>query len=77
MKVFVRKNDYQDVSPSYREDVRKIVQYLETVGTVYVRPRTVEDLYSRYSNEEYCAGWLAFDDEILEGFSRWLEAIEL
>jgi hypothetical protein len=73
VKVYTR-NHLEELN--HPEDMRKIMAYLESHGTLHVNARTVENLYYDFS-DTYAAGWLFVNDDRLEEFADWLENIDL
>lgn len=82
MKAFKRFPEYDFLYP---EDMKKIILYLENIGTINVEHDVLEKLYQKFS-EEHAASWLSTDtilydgDEelyVLEEFANWLENQEV
>lgn len=71
MKVYDRKKTH-----AHPKDMKKILEYLRNNGDLYVTSRTVEKLYSEFSEEHY-ANWLAVSDETIREFADWLDEYEL
>ena len=71
MRVYIR-NKF-----TFPEDMILIMDYLNAHGKVLVKESTIEDLYCRFSDEKYCAGWMCVDEEILAEFEEWLNELEL
>lgn len=55
----------------YPNDMKKIISYLETMGTIRCTKKKIESLWEEFS-EERCASWLGPDDEDLYDFANWL-----
>ena len=73
MKAFERKKVF---SFRYPDEMEKILNYLNTVGKIFVSPKKIEELYEDFSEEKYCASWMGVNDELLEQFADWLEDYE-
>lgn len=74
MKVYVRNEDNKFYYP---EDMKTILNYLKERGQVFVKDTTIENLYSRFSDEMYSAGWMSVYDGVLESFENWLSELEI
>ena len=61
----------------FPEDMEKILNYLNTNGKLMVDERRVESLYEGYSEDRWCAGWIAVNEDRLEEFAEWLSNIEV
>lgn len=59
----------------YPEDMKKIIEYLESIGRLYITYQEVEDYYYRYS-DSVCCGWRIVDEDSLEEFANYLENYE-
>lgn len=73
MKVYERN----DAKFAYPEDMRLILDYLNTHGKILVKESTIEDLYYDFSDEKYCASWMCVNGQMLEEFEDWLNELEL
>ena len=73
MRVYIRKSSKFD----HPDDMERILNYLKERGDILVKESTIEDLYYRFSEDEYCASWMSVDDRRLEEFEDWLFSIEL
>lgn len=69
MKVYDMRR-YEDLD--HPEDMKKILEYLCNHGELHVTSRTVERLYSEFSDEHY-ANWLAVSDGTIGVFAEWLD----
>ena len=56
----------------YPEDMRKIIEYLESIGKIYITYKEVEDYYYKYSDSVSCS-WRIVDKDSLEEFADYLE----
>ena len=56
----------------FPDDMKRIMNYLEQKGDVFVDDVIIEKMYKRFSEIEYCAGWMEVTDEILKEFEAWL-----
>lgn len=72
-KYFKYVNDFK---PQYPKDFDKIKRYLQAVGTLNCTDETLEELYAKFSEDKYAAGWLAVDYAILEEFANYLNDME-
>lgn len=72
-KVFTRNKEYHF---QYPEDMKVIMDYLNSIGEVHVDPDVIEDLYGDFSDQKYAAGWMQIDNTLLEEFADWLEDVE-
>lgn len=71
MRVYIR-NKF-----AFPEDMMRILGYLKARGKIIVKDEMIEDLYYRFSDEKYCAGWMCVREEILAEFEEWLNELEL
>lgn len=74
MKVYLR---IEESKFNYPEDMACILTYLNEHGVILVEDSTIEDLYYTFSEEQYSAGWMGVNDEILAEFENWLIDVEL
>lgn len=73
MKAYIKnKSDFD-----YPEEMEKILAYLEKYGTLNISPKEVELKYSEYSEDRWCASWIAVRDHILPDFANWLSEVEV
>ena len=56
----------------YPADMRRIITYLETVGTIRCTKKKIESLWEEFSTER-CVGWLEPTDVTLYDFACWLD----
>ena len=70
MKVYRRKPEFDF---DYPEDMKLILDYLNEHGEILVGELDIENLYREFSSEEYEAGWISVDEQVLEKFENWLE----
>ena len=56
----------------YPEDMKKIIEYLESIGKIYITYKEVEDYYYKYSDSVSCS-WRIVDEDSLEEFADYLE----
>ena len=76
MKVY-RLNRVPDYDKfTYPEDMKMIMETLESRGKLFVTANTVENLYYQFS-EECCCGWRCVDEEVLNEFAEWLDRYEV
>lgn len=75
MKPFIdcRRKKPQFMHP---EDMKTILDFLWSIGTVLVSDKTIENLYYEYSNS-VCCTWRTVDEESLEEFAEWLGEYEI
>lgn len=73
MKVFERNKTF---TFRYPDEMEKILNYLNTIGKIFVSPEKIEDLYEYFSDEKYCASWMTVNDKLLEQFADWLEGFD-
>lgn len=74
MKVYTKNIP---VEFTYPDEMAHILKYLNENGKIHVSAATIEELYYRFSDECYCAGWIRVDDERLEEFANWLDNIDI
>lgn len=74
MKVYER-NGSADFT--YPDEMIKILDYLNEHGKILAKPSTIESLYYKFSDEQYCAGWIFVNDEILREFEEWLTKVDI
>lgn len=65
----------KEIEFNHPNDMKKIIEYLETVGTIHCTHKKLESLWYDFS-ETYSAGWLNPDDELLSDFATWLDDYE-
>ena len=68
---------YNEESYDHPVDMKKILTYLESYGELYVNGSTVEKLWYRFSDRQYCAGWIGVNESTLSCFAEWLDGAEL
>ena len=73
MRVYERN----EINFAFPEDMKLILDYLNAHGKVLVKDSTIEDLYYRFSDEKYCAGWIYVSEDILAEFEEWLNELEI
>ena len=56
----------------YPEDMKKIIEYLESIGRIYITYKELEGYYYKYS-ESLCCSWRIVDEDSLEEFADYLE----
>ena len=61
---------------NHPEDMKTIIDYLETKGKINIEYRLLEDMYYDYSESVAC-GWRCVDDISLEQFAEFLSRVEL
>jgi hypothetical protein len=61
---------------NHPEDMKTIIDYLETKGKINIEYRLLEDMYYDYSDSVAC-GWRCVDDISLEQFAEFLSRVEL
>lgn len=61
---------------NHPEDMKTIIDYLETKGKINIEYRLLEDLYYDYSDSVAC-GWRCVDAISLEQFAEFLSRVEL
>lgn len=74
MKVYERNESSNFVYP---DEMTEILDYLNMHGKILVKPSTIESLYFRFSDEQYCAGWMIVDEELLKEFEEWLTEVDI
>ena len=74
---------FEDFEPKYPDDMKVILNYLESRGKLNVRPKTVEGLYEDFSDDMYCAGWMSVQHrgeanyDLLQQFAEWLSKVDI
>lgn len=70
---------YYKYSETFRfpDDMREIMAHLETHGVLCVGASAVEEFYEQFSDEVYCAQWMAVNGERLVEFADWLSEQEI
>lgn len=54
---------------------KKIREYLEKIGTLEATDAEIDDYWSQYSDEKFCAGWMVVvNEDMLDMFADWLES---
>ena len=74
MKVYERNENNNFVYP---EEMKLILDYLNSHGKILVKESTIEDLYFEFSDDMYCASWMGVNEQRLEEFEDWLNELEL
>ena len=74
MKPFVRNKEYIF---TYPDEMKKIISFLESIGTININYDTLERLYYDFSEECYSASWITVNEDILKEFARWLEDVDI
>ena len=74
MRVYLR---VEESKFNYPEDMARILEYLNEHGVILVEDSAIEDLYYTFSEEQYDAGWMSVNDDILAEFENWLIDVEL
>lgn len=74
MKAY-KRNKYS--SFTYPEEMKLILDYLNSHGQILVEESTIEDLYYDFSEEKYCASWMGVNDRLLGEFEDWLTEVDL
>jgi hypothetical protein len=69
MKVYERNevNNFR-----YPEEMKRILDYLNEHGKIFVKDSVIEDLYYEFSSDKYEAGWMGVNEQMLEEFEDWL-----
>lgn len=62
---------------TYPDDMKCILDYLNEHGEILVGPSTIELLYFRFSEEQYCASWVCVNDQVLKEFEKWLSNFDI
>ena len=74
MKVYER---YENNKYYYPEDMKTIIDYLNTRGRILVKENTIENLYHVFSYEYYGVVWMSIYGGVLEKFEEWLTNYEI
>jgi len=74
VKIYVKTEEHAYVYPA---DMALITNHLARNGALFATGPTVEQMYSKFSEDRYAAGWMSVTPEILEEFADWLAAIEI
>lgn len=61
----------------YPEDMERIIKYLKENGTINISYELLEELYSDFSEDNYCAGWMILNDFYIREFAKWLSEYEV
>ena len=61
---------------NHPEDMKNIIDYLESTGKINIEKQFLEDLYYDYSDSVAC-GWRCVDTQSLEEFAEYLTHVEL
>ena len=73
MRVYVPNTEYHFKYPG---EMKRILEYLNKNGKLYVSPKIVESYYCDFSST-YAAGWLIVNEKVLEEFADYLSKIEV
>ena len=69
MKIY-KRNEVNNFT--YPEDMKLILDYLNSHGKILVKESVIESLYYEFSDREYDAGWMGVNEQMLEEFEEWL-----
>lgn len=58
---------------TYPDEMKRILDYLNEHGTLFVSGATIEKLYYEFSEDKYSASWICVNDDVLEEFANWFE----
>lgn len=61
---------------NHPEDMKTIIEYLESTGKINIDYAILEDLYYEYS-DSVCCGWRVVDEDSLPQFAKYLANVEL
>lgn len=75
MKAFEKFRDSDNFK--YPEDMQTILNYLSQNGRINVSPEQIEELYSDFSEEEYCASWMTVSESTLSAFTEYISQKEI
>lgn len=70
---FKRFSESDRRNMTYRDDVKCIRSYLESVGTLDATDDEIACMWGRFSEDYYAASWMTIHDELLETFVDYLE----
>ena len=70
---FKRKHE-EECYIQYPDDVKKIREYLAKIGNLDAADEEIDNYWSQYSDEKFCAGWMGVNENLLDGFADWLES---
>lgn len=70
---FKRKHE-EECYIQYPDDVKKIREYLEKIGELEAADAEIDNYWSLYSDERFCAGWMGVNEDLLDKFADWLES---
>lgn len=71
MKIFVRTK--LPIEYTREKDMKRIIEYLNLLGTLFVDNTVVEVLYLEYCKEVWNKYWMTSHEYIIIDFARWLE----
>lgn len=74
MKVYERN---ESIDFGYPDEMTEILDYLNKHSNFLVKPSTIESLYFRLSDEQYSAGRMIVDEELLKEFEEWLTEVDI
>lgn len=69
-----KRKQKEDYCIQYPEDVKKIREYLEKIGELEATDAEIDNYWSLYSEERFCAGWMDVNEDLLDMFADWLES---
>lgn len=73
-KMKFKRSHEEECYIQYPEDVKKIREYLEEIGTLEATDVEIDDYWGLYSDEKFCAGWMGVNEDLLDMFADWLES---
>ena len=62
---------------AYPEDIKKIMNYLEKIGTVNINEDIIRNLWKLYSDDRYCALWLDPTEENMKEFREYISEMDM
>ena len=74
MKVHERN---ESIDFGYPDEMTEILDYLNKHSKFLVKPSTIESLYFRFSDEQYSAGRMIVDEELLKEFEERLTGVDI
>ena len=69
-----KRKQKEDYYIQYPEDVKKIREYLEKIGTLEATDVEIDDYWGLYSEDMFCAVWMGVNEDLLGKFADWLES---
>ena len=61
----------------YPQEMETILDYLHKNGKLNISVKEVERQYRIFSHEQFSAGWMEIDDNLLSAFANYLSGVDI